>query len=100
MSVAATTRQKIGASVSLELLDTMETDILILWFPPGAREELEANALFRLYAPVVKGGYIALEDPLSMWVACNPSVLSIPYGFPQLVSRLEHAVLRQTESAK
>ncbi|ANG98649.1 hypothetical protein A8A54_18685 [Brucella pseudogrignonensis] len=99
-SVAATMQEKIGTSISLELLDTMETDLLILWFPPGAREELETNELFKRYAPVARGSYIALDDPLAIWVACNPSVLSIPCGFPQFVARLEDAVLRQTESSQ
>lgn len=90
-SIAALSSERIGSSISLELLDTMETDILILWFPPGARQELENNKLFKRFLPVVNGGYIPLDDPLSMWVACNPSVLSIPYGFPQFVSRLEAA---------
>lgn len=99
-SIAATLQEKIGTSISLELLDTMETDLLILWFPPGAREELEANELFKRYAPVARGSYVALDDPLAIWVACNPSVLSIPYGFPQFVARLEDAVLRQTESSQ
>lgn len=92
--IAASTSERIGTSISLELLDVMETDLLILWFPPGARQELENNELFRRYSPVVKGGYIPLDDPLSMWVACNPSVLSIPYGFPQFVSRLADAATR------
>ena len=99
-SIAATMQEKIGTSISLELLDTMETDLLILWFPPGAREELENNELFKRYGPVARGGYVALDDPLAMWVACNPSVLSIPYGFSQFVARLEDAVLRQTESSQ
>lgn len=94
--IAASTRQKIGASISLELLDTMQADILILWFPPGARQELESNALFKRFAPVMSGAYIALDDPLSMWVACNPSVLSIPYGFPSLVDRLAQAAVNRS----
>lgn len=94
--MAVETQEKIGASISLELLDTMDADILILWFPPGARQELEANALFKRFAPVMSGAYIALDDPLSMWVACNPSVLSIPYGFPSLVDNLAQAALNRS----
>lgn len=89
LSFASSTRRKIVASISLELLDTIETDLLILWFPPGARLELEGNSLFKRFSPVVNGGYVPLDDPLAVWVACNPSVLSIPYGFPKFASRLE-----------
>ena len=84
-------RLKIGASISLELLDTIDADLLILWFPPGARRELEGNSLFRRFSPVVEGRFVPLDDPLATWVACNPSVLSIPYGFPQFASQLEDA---------
>lgn len=83
---------KIGTSISLEQLDSVQTDLLIVWFPPGARQELEAQTLFQSYAPVRAGGFIALDDPTSMWVTSNPSVLSIPYGFPDFVSRLSDAI--------
>ncbi len=89
--LAARNPDKIGTSVSFERLDGVETDLLILWFPPGARQDAERQPLFRSYAPVLKGGFIGLDDPISMWVTSNPSVLSIPYGFPDFVARLASA---------
>ena len=92
-ALAESNSGKIGTSVSLEQLDNVETDLLIVWFPPGAKGELERQSLFQSYAPVRKGGFIALDDPISMWVTSNPSVLSIPYGFPDFVSRLSKAIV-------
>lgn len=82
---------QIGTSVSFEQLDSIETDLLIVWFPPGAKEDAEGQPLFRSYAPVTAGGFVALDDPVSIWVTSNPSVLSIPYGYPDFVSRLAAA---------
>lgn len=91
---------QIGTSISLERLDSVQADLLVIWFPPGARQELEAQPLFQSYAPVRKGGFIGLDDPISMWVTSNPSVLSIPYGFPDFVSRLAQAASAGVETSR
>ncbi|MBA8838934.1 ABC transporter substrate-binding protein [Ochrobactrum sp. RH2CCR150] len=91
VKLAAEHPGQIGTSVSFEQLDSIETDLLIVWFPPGAKEDAEGQPLFRSYAPVVGGGFVALDDPVSIWVTSNPSVLSIPYGYPDFVSRLAAA---------
>lgn len=79
---------KIGTSVSFERLESIQTDLVIVWFPPGAQQEIEKQPLFQAYAPVRAGGFIGLDDLISMWATSNPSVLSIPYGFPDFISRL------------
>lgn len=90
-AMAAQNNGQIGASISFEKLEDVKTDFLILWFPPGGKEELERQPLFQRFAPVQAGGFIAVNDPVSMWVTSNPSVLSIPYGYAAFIDRLVEA---------
>lgn len=88
-------RQNPGRSsldISLEQLDTVESDVLIMWYEGDARGSMENQPLFRLFRPVTAGAYVVLEDPVSVWSASWPSVLAIPYGFPGLVPRLAQAI--------
>lgn len=82
-----------SVDVSLELLDTVDADILVTWYEQGAREAMEAEPLFKLFAPVREGRYVPLEDAVSVWAASWPSVLSIPYVFPRLVPKLAQAAM-------
>ncbi|QRM56132.1 iron-siderophore ABC transporter substrate-binding protein [Sinorhizobium sp. BG8] len=77
--------------VSLEQLEGVDADILVMWFEAGSREAIERQPLFRLFSPVRRGAYVALEDAVSVWSASWPSVLSIPYGFPRILPRLAQA---------
>lgn len=88
-------RQNPGRSsldISLEQLDAVESDVLIMWYEGDARGSMENQPLFRLFRPVAAGAYVVLEDPVSVWSASWPSVLAIPYGFPGLVPRLAQAI--------
>lgn len=88
-------RQNPGRSsldISLEQLDAVESDVLIMWYEGDARGSMENQPLFRLFRPVASGAYVVLEDPVSVWSASWPSVLAIPYGFPGLVPRLAQAI--------
>lgn len=84
--------ERIEMNVSLELLDTIDADLLIAWYPPGGRVAAESNPLFQRFGPVQRGAYVPLEDPVSMWIAVAPSVLSIPYGYGEFVAKLSHAL--------
>ncbi|MGE6783853.1 ABC transporter substrate-binding protein [Ensifer adhaerens] len=83
-----------SVDVSLELLDTVDADILVAWYEEGAREAMEQEPLFQLFAPVRRQAYVPLEDPVSVWAASWPSVLSIPHVFPRLVPALAEAAGR------
>lgn len=80
-----------SASVSLEIIETIDADILIMWYGPGARAAAEAQPLFRKLAAVRRGSCVTLEDAIDVWSTSALSVLSIPYGFPRFVPRLAEA---------
>lgn len=80
-----------SVSVSLEQIAEIDADILIMWYRDGAREAAEAQPLFQALSVVKRGGYVALDDPVSVWSTSALSVLSIPYGFPRFVPRLAEA---------
>lgn len=87
--------ERVEMNVSFELLDTVDADLLIAWYPPGGRVAAERNPLFQRFGPVQRGAYVPLEDPVAMWIAVAPSVLSIPYGYGAFVAKLAHALERQ-----
>ncbi len=83
-----------SGSVSLEEIASIDADILIMWYGPGARAAVEAQPLFKTLDAVKRGSYVALEDPIDVWSTSALSVLSIPYGFPGFVPRLAEAAAR------
>lgn len=83
-----------GTGVSLEELDQLDADVLIVWYGPGARADAESQPLFKAFAPVRRGAYIALDDPVSVWATSAVSVLSIPYAFPAFVERIANAAAK------
>ena len=80
-----------GLGISLERLDTIDADLLIVWFGAGTRADAERQPLFRTFSPVVRGGYIPLEDPVWVWLTSAPSVLSIDYGLSDFLDLLAKA---------
>lgn len=85
---------RFSASLSFEQSDRIDADLLVMWYGEGTREAAEAQPLFHTIAPVRQGGYVALDDPASVWSTSALSVLSIPYGFPRFVPRLAEAAER------
>lgn len=69
----------------------LDCDILIAWFSEGAEAALNRQPIFRTLPSVERGTVVALEDPAEIWSVLTPTVLSMPYGFPKLVSRLAAA---------
>lgn len=86
-----------SVEVSLEQIDTLDADILVMWYGPGARAAAEAQPLFNTLGAVRRGAYVALEDPVDVWSTSALSVLSIPYGFPRFWPRLAEAAARAGE---
>lgn len=80
-----------STAVSLETIDSVDADILILWFGTSARASLEAQPLFQALGSVRRGSYVALESPVELWATSALSVLSIPYGFQSFATRLADA---------
>ncbi len=93
-SVKALARQNPGqraTSVSFEAIDTLDADILIVWYQPGARAEAEWDRLFRRFGPVARGAYVPLDDPVTIWATSALSIRSIPYGMPAFLTQLAEA---------
>jgi hypothetical protein len=73
-----------GAQISLERLDTLDADVLIMAYAPDdLRTSLESNPVFRAAPAVCSGHYLPVSvDGIS--AVRLPSMLSIPYGLDQL----------------
>lgn len=85
----------VAADASLEDLESVAADLLVMWYEPGARAALESQRLFQRFSSVREGRYVALEDPTEIWAASWPSVLAIPYAFPEFLPRMETAVTQK-----
>lgn len=93
-SVKALAHQNSGqraTAISFEAIDSLDADILIVWYQPGARAEAERDPLFRRFGPVARGAYVALDDPVAIWATSALSIRSIPYGLPDFLAHLAEA---------
>ncbi|MBT9369900.1 ABC transporter substrate-binding protein [Rhizobium sp. CSW-27] len=81
----------VAADASIEDLESVAADLLVMWYEPGARPALESQRLFQMFSPVREGRYVALDDPTEIWAASWPNVLAIPYAFPGFLPRMEAA---------
>ncbi len=81
----------VAADASLEDLEIVAADLLVMWYEPGARPALENQRLFQMFSPVRETRYVALDDPTEIWAASWPNVLAIPYAFPGFLPRMEAA---------
>lgn len=86
----------VAADASLEDLESVAADLLVMWYEPGARSALESQRLFQMFSTVRRGRYVALDDPTEIWAASWPSVLAIPYTFPRFLPRMEAAAGMET----
>ncbi|UXS04722.1 iron-siderophore ABC transporter substrate-binding protein [Agrobacterium tumefaciens] len=86
--------EETSVTVPIEDIASIDADILIMWYGPGARAAAEAQPMFNTLDAVKRGSYVALEDPVDVWSTSALSVLSIPYGFPRFVPRLAEAAAR------
>lgn len=80
-----------SAGVSLEEADTINADILIMWYREGAKDAVEKEPLFLALPVVRKGGHVALEDSVSVTATSALSVANISYAFPRFIERLAEA---------
>lgn len=87
---------QVAADLSLETLEEVNADLLVMWYEPGARAALESHVLFRMFEPVRRGRYFALDDPVEIWAASWPNVLAIPHAFPRFLPRMEAAANAET----
>jgi iron complex transport system substrate-binding protein len=89
---------KMSVDLSMENLERVKADVLIMWYDKGVREDIESQPLFKLFSPVQDDRYFVFDDPVTIWSASWPSALSIPYAFPRFLADLEAIALRADKS--
>lgn len=87
-------------SISLEQLDILNCDILIAWFAEGAAAALDSQPILRTIPSIRQGTFVSLEKPETIWAVLTPTVLSIPFGFPEIVSDISLAAKRLAASTE
>lgn len=87
---ALPTDQGFNIPVSLENLDSVEADLLLVWHPDEAGAAyLATNPIFARFGPVAEGKVISIVDRSFVMATSAPSPLSLPYALEQLVPWLE-----------
>ena len=94
MALAEHNQHKIWATLSLERVQQIESDILILWFDPLQRDLLAKEPLLNTLSAMKRGALVAIDDPELVWGVSAISVLSIHHVYPRLVARLSEAARR------
>ena len=83
------TSENFYEGVSLEKLDTVESQFHLAWVnEPGDVEKTVGNPLVAQWAPIKKGSYYFMDDQALAWASSQPSVLSIPWQLDTLVPEL------------
>lgn len=79
--------------VSLEKLDTVESDLHIGWVNTTADTERTLNdPLASRWAPIAAGHYYFMDDQALAWASSQPTVLSIPWSLSKLVPEFAKAI--------
>jgi iron complex transport system substrate-binding protein len=87
-------------SISLEQLDILDCDILISWFAEGMEAACDAQPILRTILAIRRGTFVSLERPASIWAVLTPTVLSIPFSFPDIVNDISLAAKRMHANAE
>ncbi|GAA3713893.1 iron-siderophore ABC transporter substrate-binding protein [Streptomyces tremellae] len=86
------TASSFAAQVSLEKLDTIDSDVLVSWYAgKPVRRKLESSALFRRMPAVRRHGYVPLTDPAMVYATSAVSVLSLPWMLDRYLPLLSAA---------
>lgn len=87
-------------SISLEQLDILDCDILISWFAEGMEAACNAQPIFRTIPAIRRGMCVSLEKPAAIWAVLTPTVLSIPFSFPDIAKDISLAAKRMNTTAE
>ncbi|PWJ47714.1 iron complex transport system substrate-binding protein [Quadrisphaera granulorum] len=78
-----------GFEVSLEELDTVDTDVLLIWANDQAQwEGMKAQPLLGAWAPIAQGRTYAMPEQGLAWASSAPSALAIPWSLDTVVPAL------------
>jgi iron complex transport system substrate-binding protein len=81
-------------SISLEQLDILDCDILIAWFAEGIEAACKSQPILNTILSIQRGTCVSLEKPETIWAVLTPTVLSIPFGYPEIVRDISRAATR------
>lgn len=86
------TAASFSAQVSLEKLDSIDSDVLVSWYlSSSVQKQLESNALFQRMPAVKRKGYVPLTDPAMVYATSAVSVLSLPWMLDRYLPLLSAA---------
>lgn len=79
------------AGISLELVQSVDADFLLIWSGPGGTAAIRDQPLLMDLSSMKRGTFISLDDPVLLWGSSAISVLSIPYTFPRIIEKMTQA---------
>jgi len=86
-----------AAQISLEKLDTIDSDVLVAWYlSDEVKQKLEASPLFGSIPAVKAKGYVPLTDPAMVYATSSVTVLSLPWMLERYLPLLSAAAKGQS----
>ncbi|MCD4514352.1 ABC transporter substrate-binding protein [Brucella pseudogrignonensis] len=80
--------QQTTVAVSSERIDGIDADLLLMWSRPARGECSRGASLFDLVPAVRNGRLLSIENKAHAEALAAPTVLSIPYAYPEIASKL------------
>lgn len=81
-----------AAQISLEELDTIDSDVLVAWYlSEEVQQKLETSPLFDSIPAVKAKGYVPLTDPAMVYATSSVTVLSLPWMLERYLPLLSAA---------
>lgn len=87
-----TTAESFAVKISLEQLNTIDSDVLVAWYlSKEVQQELEGSPLFAKMPAVERKGYVPLIDPPMVYATSAVTVLSLPWMLERYLPLLTSA---------
>lgn len=80
--------EKWRTNVSLENIEQLEADVVILGYGTDIAYAVKSNSLFKQNHAIRDGRCVYLDDPTLVWASSALSVLSIPFAFGTFFDRI------------
>lgn len=75
-------------NVSLETIDRLEADVVIIGYGTEIAEAVKSNSLLQMNRAIRAGRCVYVDDPALVWASSALSVLSIPFAFGRFFDRI------------
>lgn len=93
-ALASAKPRQSASSISVENTRMIEADVVAMWADRHVVESVLAQPLLQNLNVMKRGAFVLFDDPATMWALDRPSVLSIPYAFPDIAQRLSKAIIQ------